>query len=89
MQFAGVSIIEQRKPLAKWCSEKRPTLNVQSARNSLSQWATWALASANPRKPREKTSRDIFSRNINDLLAVGAVSCEPSSPISACLLAKI
>jgi len=28
MVVACVSIIEQ-KPLAKWCSEKRPTLNVQ------------------------------------------------------------
>src|ERR1700704_3044439 len=32
----------QRKPLAKSRSEKRPTLNVQSARNSLSQWPTRA-----------------------------------------------
>jgi hypothetical protein len=28
----------QRKPLAKSRSEKRPTLNVETARNSLSQW---------------------------------------------------
>jgi len=36
----------QRKPLAKSRSEKRPTLNVQSARNSLSQWPTRAMAGA-------------------------------------------
>ncbi len=69
----------QRKPLANWCSEKRPTLNVQSARNSLSQWTTWALAAVNPRKSRDKTWYDVFSRNISDLLAVEAVSCEPIS----------
>src|ERR1700682_281524 len=40
----------QRKPLAKSRSEKRPTLNVRSARNSLSQWPTRATAGANPRK---------------------------------------
>jgi hypothetical protein len=40
----------QRKPLAKSRSEKRPTLNVQFARNSLSQWPTCATAGANRRK---------------------------------------
>jgi hypothetical protein len=40
----------QRKPLAKSRSEKRPTLSVQSARNSLSQGPTRATAGANPRK---------------------------------------
>ena len=40
----------QRKPLAKSRSEKRPTLNVQNERNSLSQWPTRALAGANRRK---------------------------------------
>ena len=40
----------QRKPLAKSRSEKRPTLSVESARNSLSQWPTRATAGANPRK---------------------------------------
>ena len=39
-----------RKPLAKSRSEKRPTLNVQSARNSLSEWPTRAIAGANRRK---------------------------------------
>jgi hypothetical protein len=37
----------QRKPLAKSLSEKRPTLNVEIARNSLSQWPTPATAVAN------------------------------------------
>jgi hypothetical protein len=36
----------QRKPLAKSRSEKRPTLNVQSPRNSLSRWPTRAIAGA-------------------------------------------
>ena len=40
----------QRKPLAKSRSEKRPTLDVQSARNSLSQWPTRVTAGANLRK---------------------------------------
>jgi hypothetical protein len=40
----------QRKPLAKSLSEKCPTLNVQSPRNSLSQWPTRAIARANRRK---------------------------------------
>jgi hypothetical protein len=40
----------QRKPLAKSRSEKRPTVNVQSPRNSLSQWPTRAIAGANRRK---------------------------------------
>jgi hypothetical protein len=34
----------QRKPLAKSRSEKRPPLNVETARNSLSQWLTSATA---------------------------------------------
>ena len=42
----------QRKPLAKSPSEKRPTLNVQCARNSLSQWPTRATSAANLRKSR-------------------------------------
>ena len=32
-----------RKPLAKSPSEKQPTLNVQSMRNSLSQWPVLKL----------------------------------------------
>ncbi len=40
----------QRKPLAKSLSEKRPTLNMETARNSLSQWPTPATAVANQRK---------------------------------------
>src|ERR1700682_1558006 len=42
----------QRKPLAKSPSEKRPTLNVQRARNSLSRWPTRVAAAANPRSDR-------------------------------------
>jgi hypothetical protein len=40
----------QRKPLAKSRSEKRPPLNVETARNSLSQWPARATAVANRRK---------------------------------------
>jgi putative ABC transport system substrate-binding protein len=40
----------QRKPLAKSHSEKRPPLNVETARNSLSQWPTPATTVANRRK---------------------------------------
>ncbi len=40
----------QRKPLAKSRSEKRPTINVQSVGNSLSQWPTRVTAGANLRK---------------------------------------
>ena len=40
----------QRKPLAKARSEKPPPLNVETARNSLSQWLTPATAVANRRK---------------------------------------
>jgi hypothetical protein len=39
-----------RKPLAKSRSEKRPPLNVETARNSLSQWPTPATTVANRRK---------------------------------------
>src|SRR5438445_5470555 len=42
----------QRKPLTTSRSEKRPTLNVQSGRNSLSQWPTRTTAGANRRKGR-------------------------------------
>ena len=59
----------QRKPLAKSRSEKRPTLNVQSARNSLSQWPTRATAGANPRKSPHNFAKCIFSSYIRDLLA--------------------
>src|ERR1035437_9187059 len=40
----------QRKPLAKSRSEKRPPLNVESARNLLSQWPIPATVVANRRK---------------------------------------
>ena len=40
----------QRKPLAKSRSEKRAPLNMETARNSLSQWPTRAIAVANPRE---------------------------------------
>jgi len=40
----------QRKPLAKSRSEIRPPLNVETARNSLSQWLTSATTVANRRK---------------------------------------
>jgi hypothetical protein len=39
-----------RKPLRKSRSEKRPTLNVQSAAISLSQWPTRAIVGANRRE---------------------------------------
>jgi hypothetical protein len=42
----------QRKPLAKARSEKPPPLNVETARNSLSQWPARATAVANRRKCR-------------------------------------
>src|SRR5665648_200345 len=72
----------QRKPLAKSRSEKRPTLNVETARNSLSQWPTPQNAPANPRKCPHNYVRYIFFSVIRDLLAVGAVCCEPISRIS-------
>src|SRR5438477_8607328 len=56
----------QRKPLAKSRSEKRPTLNVQNAGNTLSQWATHATSVANLGKSRHNSVSDIFSRNIRD-----------------------
>ena len=56
-------------PLTKLPTEKRPTLSVQSARNSLSQWATQTTTAANLRKSRNNCGNDIFSRNIGDLLA--------------------
>ncbi len=59
----------RRKPLAKWCAEKQLILIVQSAGNSVSQWATWAIATAKPRKSRENTEVDIFSSKSMDLLA--------------------
>ena len=58
-----------RKPLTKSRSEKRPTLNAQSATISLSQWPTQGIASANRRKRRQNSAMDIFSINIRDLLA--------------------
>jgi hypothetical protein len=42
----------QRKPLAKSHSEKRPPLNVETARNSLSQWPPPAITVTNRRKRR-------------------------------------
>ena len=59
----------QRKPLAKSPSEKRPKLNVQRARNSLSRWPTRVAAGANPRKSPHNFARCIFSSYIRDLLA--------------------
>src|SRR5450759_1653335 len=59
----------QRKPLAKSRSEKRPTLTVETARNSLSQWPTPQNAPANPRKCPRNCVRYIFFSVIRDLLA--------------------
>ena len=50
----------RRKPLTKSPTEKRLTLNVQSARNSLSQWAINATTAGNLRKSRNN-SEDTFS----------------------------
>ena len=61
----------RRKPLTKSPTEKRLTLNVQSARNSLSQWATNATTAGNLRKSRNNSEDDIVYRNISDLLAEG------------------
>jgi hypothetical protein len=82
------------KATGKSRSEKRPTLNVQSPRNSLSQWPTRAIAGANRRKRRHNSAVDILLCNIRDLLAeregfeppIGLHLCRISSAVHSTTL---
>src|SRR5581483_11101461 len=84
----------KRKPPAKSRSENWPTLNVQCARNSLSQCLTPAPSAANLRKSRHNFAVLIFSCNINDFVAeregfeppIGLHLCRISSAVHSTTL---
>jgi hypothetical protein len=63
-----------RKPLAKWRSKNRPTLNVQRAQNSLSQCPTHAISASNLRKLRHNFSASTLRYEIGRKLPGGTVA---------------